>query len=102
MYRHDWAEAGNAWFINVQPFVPGILLGLIPIILAFVLWSVVWKGLGLWHAARRGQPWWFLAILVINTFGILEIIYLFFVAKLKFNELFSRGSHETHEHHHHH
>jgi len=62
----------------------------------FVLWSVVWKGLALWHAARRKEPWWFVILLVVNTFGILEIIYLFFVAKLKFKELFSSHDHRTH------
>lgn len=54
-----------------------------------VLWSVFWKGLALWHSAQRKEPWWFAIMLVLNTAGILEIIYLFGVAKLKFNSLFS-------------
>jgi Family of unknown function (DUF5652) len=61
-----------------------------PILVVVVLWSIFWKGLALWHSGRRGQPWWFLILLVINTFGILEIIYLFAVAKLKWSELFSK------------
>jgi hypothetical protein len=56
-----------------------------------VLWSLFWKGCALWHAARRGEVWWFIAILVINTLGILEIIYLFGFAKLRPGELISRG-----------
>jgi hypothetical protein len=63
--------------------VVGILL---PILL---LWSIFWKGLALWHSAQRRQPWWFIIMLFLNTAGILEIIYLFGVAKLKFSELFS-------------
>ncbi len=55
-----------------------------------VLWSLFWKGLALWHSGRRGQPWWFVIMLVINTIGILEIIYLFAVLKLKFTELFKK------------
>lgn len=55
---------------------------------AFLVWAFVWKGLGLWHAAKRKEPWWFIAILLINTAGILEIIYLFAVAKVKQKELF--------------
>ena len=71
---------------------------IVPLIILAVLWSVVWKGLALWHAARRGQYWWFVILLVVNTLGILEIIYLFFVAKLKFKELFSAHSHyHTHQ-----
>ena len=73
-----------------------------PIIIIAILWSVVWKGLALWHAARRGQYWWFLILLVVNTLGILEIIYLFFVAKLKVKDLFSAHSgHADHSHHSH-
>jgi len=56
-----------------------------------VLWSLFWKGLALWHAARRNDLWWFVAILLINTLGLLEIIYLFGFAKLKPSELLSRG-----------
>ena len=61
-----------------------------PFIVILVLWSVLWKGLALWHSARRGEWVWFLILLVVNTLGILEIIYLFVVAKLKFAELFKR------------
>lgn len=59
-------------------------------LLVLIVWSLFWKGLALWHAGRRGQPWWFAIILVINTVGILEIIYLFVVCKLKFSELFRK------------
>ena len=48
----------------------------IPLILIVVLWTIVLKGYSLWAAARGGQKWWFVALLVINTFGILEIVYL--------------------------
>ncbi len=53
-------------------------------------WSLIWKGLALWHSSRRGEPWWFVIILVVNTAGILEIVYLFLVAKLKFDQLFKK------------
>lgn len=44
-------------------------------------WSLPWKGYALWTAAERREKWWFVALLVINTLAILEIAYLFFVAK---------------------
>ena len=73
-----------------------------PIIIIAILWSAVGRGLALWRAARRGQYWWFLVLLVVNTLGILEIIYLFFVAKLKVKALFSAHSgHADHSHHSH-
>lgn len=45
------------------------------------LWSLIWKGIALWRAAHNEQKIWFVALLVINTFGILELIYLFKFAK---------------------
>lgn len=47
-------------------------LYLIPI----VIWCAIWKGLSLWKCGRNNQLYWFVALLVINTLGILEIIYL--------------------------
>lgn len=61
-----------------------------PLLLVIIVWSLFWKGLALWHSGRRGQAWWFVAMLVLNTIGILEIIYLFVVLKLKFSELFKK------------
>ena len=42
-----------------------------------VAWALVWKGLALWKAARKGERVWFVALLIINTLGILEILYLY-------------------------
>lgn len=50
---------------------------------ALLIWSIAWKGLALWNASRNSQKNWFIAILVVNTIGILEIIYLFKFAKKK-------------------
>jgi hypothetical protein len=58
-------------------------------LLVIILWTLFWKGLALWHSARRGQYWWFVVMLVVNTMGLLEIVYLFAVAKKKFSDLFS-------------
>lgn len=48
---------------------------------AIMLWSIAWKGLALWRSAQLSHKKWFIAILVLNTVGILDIIYLYFVAK---------------------
>ena len=60
------------------------------VLILLVVWSLFWKGLALWHAGRRGQPGWFVIMLILNTVGILDIIYLFAVLKLKFSDLFSK------------
>lgn len=93
----DWGPMMGAWGGHEWWFaqLPVLAVLLAPIVIAVVLWSVVWKGLALWHAGRRGQPWWFVIMLVVNTLGILEIIYLFGIAKLKFGELFSKHDHKN-------
>lgn len=48
---------------------------------ALIIWSIVWKGLGMWKAARHGQNGWFIALLILNTMGILPILYILFFQK---------------------
>lgn len=49
----------------------------------FLVWVIPWKGVALWRAAQRSQKWWFIVLLVINTFAILEILYIFIFSKSK-------------------
>lgn len=53
------------------------------VLMILVIWSLVWKGLALWKAARKGDKWWFIAMLVINTAGILEILYIYIFSEKK-------------------
>lgn len=46
------------------------------------IWSLPWKGVALWKAAQKKDPYWFIALLVINTVGILEILYIFVFSKM--------------------
>lgn len=50
-------------------------------LVVLITWTLIWKGLALWKAAGLRHKYWFIAMLVINTVGLLEIIYLFFVAR---------------------
>ena len=69
-------------------------LGISPLLVGLIaIWVLFWKGCALWIAAKGGQKWWFLALLIINTLGILEIIYIFLVAKKKWidvKQIFSK------------
>jgi len=47
------------------------------------IWSILWKGIALWKSAKYNQRNWFIVILVLNTIGVVEIIYLFRFAKEK-------------------
>ena len=52
-------------------------------IVLLVIWELIWKGIALWYAARNGHKGWFIAILILNTAGILPIIYILCCAKPK-------------------
>ncbi|MFA4999012.1 MAG: DUF5652 family protein [Candidatus Paceibacterota bacterium] len=63
------------------------------IILLIVLWVTPWKGVALWKSAKNGHKKWFIALLVLNTLAILEIIYIFYFSKPKQNvEQSDRGN----------
>ncbi len=46
-----------------------------------VIWSFLWKGFALWHGAKLNEKYWFVAILLLNTVGVLEIAYLFYFSR---------------------
>jgi len=62
-----WANA--SWFM--------------PLISVLMLWDLIWKGIALWRAGRNNQLGWFIALLVVNSVGILPIIYILFFQKKK-------------------
>ncbi len=58
-------------FISHNPFAFVLL----------VVWTLVWKGMALWTAAKADSKKWFVALLVINTMGLLEILYIYCFSK---------------------
>ena len=57
--------------------------GINPILL-FILtaWSLVWMGLAMWKAARKGNKIWFIVFIIFHTAGILEILYIFIFSQM--------------------
>jgi methionyl-tRNA synthetase len=56
--------------------------GVSPLVLVLlVIWTIPWKGVALWKASRLSHKWWFVVLLIVNTVGILEIIYIFLIAR---------------------
>ncbi len=47
-----------------------------------IVWSLIWKLLALWKAARKGHVVWFILLALINTIGILEILYFYIFSEL--------------------
>jgi len=51
------------------------------VLVVSIVWVLPWKGYALWTASKRGNRVWFVLMLILNTFAILEIFYTFYVAK---------------------
>ena len=53
------------------------------LLLLIALWSLIWKAWALWIAARKESKPWFVVLLILNTLGILEILYIFVFSKME-------------------
>ena len=62
----------------------------------FVMLDLVLKGWGMWRAARMQQKGWFLALLFVNSLGILPAIYL--LATRDKYQHFLQSKHRQHAH----
>lgn len=67
-------------FMSIQPKTALILLAVGTFVV--LIWSLVWKGLALWKAAGKKHKIWFIIILIVNTVGILEILYIYLFSKI--------------------
>lgn len=63
-------------FIPTSTNVPNFIIVFWPLFVVVVIWTIAIKGYALWTSAHAGQKWWFIALLLINTIGILEVVYL--------------------------
>ncbi len=41
-----------------------------------LLWDLIWRGIALWKAGRNNHLTWFVFLFIVNSIGILPIIYL--------------------------
>ena len=69
---------GSDWGMGFGLF-GGMMLG--SFMLVVIVWTVYWKYRALWHAAKHDNKWWFIGLLIVNTLGILEILYLYVFSK---------------------
>jgi hypothetical protein len=70
-------------YLNEVISLTGISLWLLIVI---VIWSSIWKYLALWKARRNNHLAWFVILALVNTMGILEILYIFVFSKMKNNK----------------
>lgn len=52
------------------------LAPLMPVIIILIIWEAIWKLIAMWKAGRNNHLAWFICITLINTVGILPIIYI--------------------------
>lgn len=55
----------------------------ITVFVLLAIWDLAWKAFAMWRAVKRREPGWFVAILVLNTVGVLPIAYLLLTDKEK-------------------
>ncbi|KKU70731.1 MAG: Membrane protein [Parcubacteria group bacterium GW2011_GWA2_47_21] len=51
------------------------------LLMVLMVWTIPWKGWALWKAAKLNDKWWFVALLLIQTVAILDILYIFIFSK---------------------
>ena len=75
-YFRDGGYMMSNWQAPWGPlfWFPGLVIGLL-------VWSLIWKGMALWKAAKKNDRNWFIALLLINTAGILDILYIYVFSK---------------------
>jgi hypothetical protein len=73
----------NMYYSHGLGLFPALGPAFLILIALVVAWTLIWKGVALWHAARNHQTAWFVVLLILNTLGILEIIYILFFRKNK-------------------
>ena len=66
----------------VCPFFPNVIVMWLVIPLV-VVWSMAWKGIAMWKAGRNDHLAWFIVLFVLNTAGILPIVYIFAFSRKK-------------------
>ena len=59
------------------------LISSTPILVLILAWTLPWKGIALWKAAKNNHKKWFIAFLLLNTLAILEITYIFYFSSSK-------------------
>lgn len=78
-------------YYNIQIFAQNHLV----ITSLLIIWTISWKGIALWKSAQNKQINWFVPIIILNTLGILEIIYIYFFAKKQTEKSAHHQTHKT-------
>ncbi len=70
MWYHGYMENSLKFLLENQLFVS-----------VLIIWSFFWKGIALWKSARKEHISWFCILLLVNTLGVIDIAYIFYLYK---------------------
>ena len=87
----------NFNFMYLQDMFANMTQNQAIVLMFFILWSLAWKGFALWISATEKNKWWFIAVLLFNSAGILPIIYLLGFSKWGRNYFVSLKKKKTNE-----
>ena len=66
----------NFWGGTNYYNLSGMRYGAFGLLIPLMIFDLILRGFALWRSARKGQNVWFIALLVVNSLGILPLIYL--------------------------
>ena len=52
-------------------------------LILLIIWTMPWKGVALWKAAKNKHKKWFIVLFVLNTAALLDIAYIFYFSEPK-------------------
>jgi hypothetical protein len=60
----------------MEQYFGSMMAWLIPLIIILSVWELVWKYIAMWKASRNNHLAWYICMAVLNTAGILPIVYI--------------------------
>ncbi|MFA5932619.1 MAG: DUF5652 family protein [Microgenomates group bacterium] len=78
----NYYNSNSNWMYNMM-FGYGNGFGVIGWLMPLIILDLVLKGFALWKAGRNNHMYWFIALLLVNSLGILPLVYLVFFEKKK-------------------
>lgn len=51
-------------------------------LLLVLFWDAIWKIASMWKAAKKNSPIWFVVLAIVNSVGILPILYIYVFSEM--------------------
>ena len=54
--------------------------------IVILVWTAIWKLMAMWKAAQKKSVTWFIVLGIVNTVGILPILYIYVFSEMKYSK----------------